>query len=105
MEEKMKIIEGDQNQSVDDFYVNFKQKLEEEHKFPCNYMFKFIVPADEEKIALLEAIFDKSNATISNRESKNGKYTSMTIIVNVHDANDVIIYYRQVAKIEGVVML
>ena len=101
----MKIIENDQTQSVDDFYVKFKQKLEEEHKFPCKYMFKFIVPADEEKIALLDAIFDKANATISSRDSKNGKYTSVTIIAQMHDANDVIIYYRQVAAIEGVVML
>lgn len=105
MEEKMKIIENDKNQNVDDFYTKFKQKLEEEHTFPCNYMFKFIVPADKEKIATLQKIFDGSDATVSTRDSKNGKYTSVTIQTKVHDANDVIIYYRQVAEVDGVVML
>lgn len=105
MKEKIEIIEDNNNQSVDDFYKSFKEKLEQTHTFPCNYMFKYIVPSDQSKIARLQAIFNDPKMTFSTRDSKNGKYTSVTVKVPVNDADDVIIYYRQAAAIEGIVML
>ena len=38
-------------------YEQFKKKLEEEHTFPVVFMFKFIVPSDNQKIALVESLF------------------------------------------------
>lgn len=105
MKEKIEIIGGDNNQNVDDFYKSFKEKLELTHTFPCNYMFKYIVPSDPSLIARLHAIFNDSKTSFSTRDSKNGKYTSVTVKVPVSDADDVIIYYRQAAAIEGIVML
>lgn len=105
MEENFKVFEGDRNQNTDEFYLKFKERLEETHSFPSEYVFKYIVPAEQCIIAKLHAIFSSANPSISTRDSRNGKYTSVTIKVAVNDANDVIIYYRQAAAIERIVML
>ncbi|WP_085536774.1 DUF493 domain-containing protein [Massilibacteroides vaginae] len=105
MNEKIKVLEKDRNQHKDDFYLKFKERLEQTHSFPLDYMFKCIVPAEQNIIAQLHAIFSSANPVISTRDSKNGKYTSVTIKVAVNDADDVVIYYRQAATIEGIMML
>ena len=101
----MRVLENDKNQHIDDFYAKFKEKVEQTHTFPCEYTFKFILPADPSSIARLHRIFENANGGFSSRDSKNGKYTSLTVKAHVSDADDVIIYYRQVAEIEGVMML
>lgn len=105
MNEKIKVLENDKNQHKDDFYLKFKERLEETHTFPLDYMFKCIVPAEQSIIAKLHSIFSSANPIVSTRDSKNGKYTSVTIKVPVNDANDVVIYYRQAAAIDGIVLL
>jgi len=105
MKEKIEIIQNDKNQPIDDFYHTFKAKLEEGHTFPTDYMFKFIVTSDKKNLAKLYTIFETANASFSLKDSRTGKYTSVTIKTPVNDADDIIIYYRQVAAIEGVVML
>lgn len=105
MNSKIEILENNKNQNIDDFYLKFKEKLEETHSFPSVYIFKYIVPAEQSAIARLHSIFENSGGSISTRDSKNGKYTCMTIKVPVNDADDVVIYYRQAAAIEGIMML
>lgn len=105
MNNKIEILESDKNQHIDDFYLKFKDKLEETHSFPSVYIFKYIVPAKQSTIARLHSIFENSGGSFSTRDSKNGKYTCMTIKVPVNDADDVIIYYRQTAAIEDITML
>lgn len=105
MEKKIDIIGNDDNLRSEDFYQKFKEELEKIHTFPTDYLFKFIVPADQSTIAQIYAVFENSGANISTRDSSNGKYTSITAKVSVHDANDVVIYYKQVSAIKGVVML
>lgn len=105
MNEKIEVFENKDNQSVDDFYVTFKEKLEEVHAFPTDYIFKFILPSEQSKIARVHSIFEKARTAFSTRESKNGKYSSITVKVPVTDADDVILYYRQVSAIDGVMML
>lgn len=105
MKKNFEILENDKNQSEDDFYRDFQSKLEESQRFPGEYIFKYIVPTDEKTIAMIYAIFNDPKANISTRESSNGKYTSFTIKLEVQDAHDVILYYRQTSKIEGIVTL
>lgn len=105
MNEKIKVLENDRNQHTDDFYLKFKERLDQTHSFPSEYIFKYIVPAEQSVIAKLYSIFNSANASISTRDSKNGKYTSLTIKAFVNDADDVVIYYRQAAVIDGIVML
>ena len=91
---------------MDDFYNNFKTKLEETTSFPSDYLYKFIVKAEEiQKIAEIQKVFDGMQTTITNKESKNGNYTSISIQVFMLDADSVIEKYKEVGKIEGVMML
>ena len=105
MEKKIEILQNDRNLRSDDFYQKFKEELEKIHTFPTDYLFKFIVPAEQRIIAQLHAIFESTNASISTRDSKNGKFTSATIKVPVSDSDDIVIYYKQASAIKGIVML
>ena len=92
-------------QNQDEFYESLKTKLEENHNFPEDCLYKFIFPNDNLKLTELYQIFDKIKYTISTRESKNGKYIAASMTAFVMDANQVVDLYKKVAKIEGVVML
>ncbi|MDR2954775.1 MAG: DUF493 domain-containing protein [Prevotella sp.] len=105
MNGKIEILENDKIQHIDDFYLKFKKKLEETHTFPKDYIFKFILSTKQDEIAKLYSIFENSNASFSTKDSKNGKYSSITVKAPVSDADDIVIYYRQVAAIDGIVML
>ena len=98
------IIETD-HANQDDFYKSLKEKLEEQHNFPEEYLFKFIVTSDSEKVTEILRVFDDLKYTLSNKESSNGKYTSVSIDCFVLDADQVITIYKKVAAIEGVMML
>ncbi len=41
----------------DEFYSNLKLQLEDTTTFPSDYMFKFIVPADENQVQEVKDIF------------------------------------------------
>lgn len=99
------ILENNENQNVNDFYVRFKEKLEETHSFPTRYVFKYILPSDQDIVDKLRNIFDKEDMDFLIKDSKTGKYKSVTIKAIVNDADDVIIYYRQAASIEGIMAL
>jgi len=105
MDKKLEVIGNNKNQHMDDFYVSFKDKLDEMHSFPTEYVFKFIIPSEQSNLAKLYSIFDKADASFSIRDSKKGNYSGITIKTPVNDSTDVIIYYRQVSAIEGVMML
>lgn len=89
----------------DEFYESLRTKLEANHDFPEDYLYKFIFPNEHTKLTELYQIFDQMKYTISTRESKNGKYISASILAFVLDANQVIDLYKKVSTIEGVVML
>jgi putative lipoic acid-binding regulatory protein len=89
----------------DEFYKKFKEELNNSQVLPGDYMFKFIIPSDSRKIAQLHRIFDDRILTFSTKESKGGKYTSVTALVFVVDADTVIKYYKEAAKIDGIMML
>lgn len=95
----------DKQAKQDEFYASLKEKLTENHNFPEDYLFKFIIPNDSEKVTEIMKIFDGTKNTISNRESKNAKYTSLTLNVFVLDADQVISFYKKAAEIDGVIML
>ena len=99
------IVEDQANVNPDDFYASLKEKLEATHDFPEDYLFKFIVTSDPEKITEILRAFDNLKYTLSNKESSTGKYTSVSVDCFVLDADQVISIYKKVAIIEGVMML
>jgi len=88
-----------------DFYEKLKLSLEETTTFPTNYMFKFIIPTDKDKFKLIDGMFNKLGAVIKSKMSKNGKFTSLTILVDMTSSDQIIEKYKEVGRVEGVISL
>jgi hypothetical protein len=85
-------------------YVALKEKLEKGFSWPSVYLFKFIVPAENKKIALVEKEFGDT-AQITTRESKNGKYISISVKEVMMNPDEVIKKYQKLDGIEGIMSL
>ncbi|MGB0391866.1 MAG: DUF493 family protein [Salibacteraceae bacterium] len=86
------------------FYTKLEKQLEEHHKFPSTYLFKFIIPNNPRSIALAEELFTPK-AVVTFRESKTGKYVSVTGKDRMPNAESVISTYKLAEKIEGLMSL
>jgi putative lipoic acid-binding regulatory protein len=88
----------------EEFYSKLEKQLDEHHNFPSTYMFKFIIPNDNRSIALVEELFTPK-AVVTFRESKTGKYVSVTGKDKFNNAENVIATYKLAEKIEGLMSL
>ncbi len=88
-----------------EFYARLKEQLEVNGSWPANYLYKFIIPTDTDKSLEIENIFDNTGAVITSKKSKNGKYTSLSITVNMKNPDAVIAKYIEVGKVKGVISL
>lgn len=89
----------------EEFYKKLREQLTETSKWPSNYLYKFIVETATGKMSQIEAIFDNMGAVINLKKSKNGKYTSVSITVNLNSPDQVIEKYKEVGEIGGVISL
>lgn len=89
----------------EEFFERLKQELINSTVWPAEYLFKFIVPSQEEKILEIENAFDQMGAVIDTTQSKTGKYTSVSINVRMNSAQSVIDKYIQLSTIEGIISL
>ncbi len=80
---------------------SFKNTLDQEYNFPCEYSFKFIVKNDfkEDVISLLPKA--KKNIKIS----KKGKYVSITLSPIMKNADEIVYIYDEAAKINSIISL
>ena len=81
-------------------FDKLRELLNQENNWPMVYMFKFIVPADNQKIALVESKFS-DEAVILHKESTNGKYFSITVKEVMLNADSIISKYMEMDGIEG----
>lgn len=88
---------------MSDKYEKLKE-LFKDKDFPLVYPFKFIFEKDEEKLIQIKRIFDET-AEISLKDSKNGKYTSITIKQMMLSAEDIFSRYEKMEHIKGVISL
>lgn len=88
-----------------DFWDNFKAKLLSVETFPSIYTFKFIVPNVAGNKEMVEKIFAHPSTKIDYKDSKTGRYHSITIKTYVHTVDEVIQYYKEVGVIEKIIML
>jgi uncharacterized protein len=79
----------------------FRIQLDQHHAWPALYIFKFIVPRGKEDA--LKALFPMH--TTSEKVSKNGNYTSITLQMMMPSSNAVIEIYQAASKIEGIIAL
>ena len=79
----------------------FRKLLDEQNDWPAEYTFKFIVP--EDGLPDLEAVFGKIPFTV--RESRNGRYRSVTATVLVHSSDEIVALYEAASSIPGLISL
>ena len=92
-----------ENQGKDQFEA-LRQKLEESGDWPRVYFFKFIIPADNKKLALVEALFG-TEANVTIKQSNKGNYLSISAKELMLSADRVIERYEKATKIEGLMAL
>ncbi|CAN5865827.1 DUF493 family protein [soil metagenome] len=84
-------------------FDELRNKLNQE-PWPSVYMFKFIIPSDNHKIALIESFFE-DDAEIVFQPSANGKYTSITVRQVMLGADAIIEIYKLAGAVEGIISL
>lgn len=92
-------------QNKDEFYSNLKLKLDEFQNWPSIYMFKFIVPGDDKKVAEVQALFNTKTSKFSTKSSSTGKFISVTAKEVMLSSDAVISKYREAEHIEGLMAL
>ncbi|WP_366187172.1 DUF493 family protein [Flavobacterium ovatum] len=93
------------DKKTEEFYDRLKEELEKSNSWPALYLFKFIVPTDTDKIEKIEKAFDCLGAVIKTTQSKTGKYTSISVDVQMKSSQDIIDKYIELSVIEGIVSL
>ncbi len=94
-----------QPEQSDEFYTRLREQLLLTSAWPSNYLYKFIVPTEPDKIAQIHQIFDNTGAVIESKKSKKGTYTSISITVSMAGPDAVIEKYKEVGQIKGVISL
>ena len=88
------------------FYNNLNRLLEETSQWPNEYLFKFIIKSDINKIKIIESIFDNIGAVIKKKNSSNNNYTSISVNVIMDNPEAVIEKYKEVSKkVNDVILL
>lgn len=80
---------------------SFREKLDKHYAWPSVYLFKFIVPTGKEEE--VKKLFPLHNS--SEKLSKNGKYTSISVQMMMPSSDAVIDVYIRAAEIEGLIAL
>lgn len=80
---------------------SFREKLDQHYAWPSLYMFKFIVPAGKE--AEVKQLFPLHTTT--EKQSRQGNYTSITVQMMMPSSDAVIGIYEQASAIEGLIAL
>ena len=94
------------NSNNEEFYKKLEKRLRETSDWPSEYIFKFIVPTDKEKIDKISEIFNHTGAVIKTKTSSKAKYTSISIRLKLESPKLVIEKYKIVGyHIEGVISL
>ena len=88
-----------------DFYERLRLELNNNTSWPSKYLFKFIVSNDQHKIDIVENAFNNMGAVIDTRQSKTGKYTSISINVQMQEAQNIIDKYQELSTVEGIISL
>jgi putative lipoic acid-binding regulatory protein len=93
------------DKKTEEFYVRLKAELDNSNTWPALYLFKFIVPSVADNVERVEKAFDCMGAVIKTTKSKTGKFTSVSVDVQMKNSQEIIDKYLEVSTIEGIVSL
>jgi putative lipoic acid-binding regulatory protein len=74
-------------------------------EWPNLYLYKFIIPNENEKLAKVTALFDGETAEISYHESGKGNYVSVSVKEVTVSVEQIIEKYQKASEIKGVISL
>jgi putative lipoic acid-binding regulatory protein len=80
---------------------SFGEKLDQHYAWPSLYIFKFIVPSGKEEA--VKNLFP--NHITTEKSSRQGKYTSITVQMMMPSSEAVINIYKLASAIEGLIAL
>jgi len=84
-----------------DSLESLSKKLDETHEWPCLFTFKCVVPAASSDT--FRQLFPEHSPR--ERESRSGKYISMTIEWKASSSREVTDIYRKASEIPGAILL
>ncbi len=93
------------DKKTEEFYARLREELQTTSEWPAEYLYKFIVPSDPAKVMEVENAFNDMGAVINTQQSKTGKYTSVSVNVNMKDPDAVIEKYLLLSTVEGIISL
>jgi uncharacterized protein len=93
------------DKKTEEFYIRLKEELANSTVWPTEYLYKFIVPSDKQKVEKVEEAFNNMGAVIKSQKSKTGKYTSISVSAMMKNPDHVIQKYQEVSTIEGIISL
>ena len=82
-------------------WTSLQEKLDKHYAWPDLYTFKFIVPKGKE----IEVTTLFPNHIATERVSKNGNYTSITLQMMMPSSEAVVAVYVSTSKVEGIIAL
>lgn len=93
------------DKKTEEFYIRLKEELQATSDWPSVYLYKFIVPTNTQKIVIVENAFDNMGAVINTQQSKNGKFTSISVNVMMTSPEAVVEKYQELSTVEGIISL
>lgn len=85
-------------------YQKFRQQLLESTIWPALYMFKFIIPNNDQKLEAVKNLFD-NNTKFSYKTSRDIRFIGITVKQTMQNPDHVMEIYSQAQKIEGLIAL
>ncbi|MFV5689101.1 DUF493 family protein [Flavobacterium sp. LT1R49] len=98
-------MDNDKEKETAEFYERLKVELDMSNTWPAEYLFKFIVPTENDNVERVELAFDCMGAVIKTTKSKTGKFTSISVDVTVKDSQEIVDKYLEVSTIKGIISL
>lgn len=93
------------DKNTEEFYDRLKVELDMSNTWPALYLFKFIVPSENDNVESVELAFDCMGAVIKTTKSRTGKFTSISVDVQMKDAQEIVDKYLEVSIIKGIISL
>lgn len=88
---------------MEEVLINLKLQLDQQD-WPDIYLFKFIVPNDSEKLALVTSLFNETSEIVMH-PSRNGNFMSISAKELMLDSESIIEKYIDASKIKGLIAL
>ena len=93
------------DKKTQEFYERLKEELDNANVWPAEYLFKFIVPTENENVATVENAFNDMGSVIKTTKSKNEKFTSISVDVRMKSSQSIIDKYLAVSTVPGIISL